>query len=275
MPVNVRCPRPSAWALQLLLASLLAVLAVQSTKAQLNPTATATPEGPIKLYLVAAYGPGLVRPATGPTLTAKRLNTKALACQLQSVEGVKARAAGVTIQSAVAPTLAPQAPPAVLAAAARAATAVPAARSLCSGAQVSGRYNLLASYIQGATFPKWNCYPIAPGDIATAALDPAQSLPFDTQVVELPPGSTYTCVATYSKVARSVVSAAAAINWDSATAVATATAAPIAAGACPALRFTPPKRASWAKPLAPLTIKGHQLYAGNKPLSIKGINWFG
>ena len=169
----------------LLSASLLVIFALQGTSAQVDPTAALKiADGPIKLHLAAAYGPGLVRPSTGPTLTARRLNQKKITCQLRSVLGVKARAATVSMQSAIAPTLAPQAAPAVLTAAAVAATAAPAGRTACRGELDSGRYNLIASYIEGATFPQWNCYPVAPGDTAAAAsLDPALSLPMETQVV--------------------------------------------------------------------------------------------
>ena len=277
MPPATRHPRPAAWVL--LSASLLVTFALQGTSAQVDPTAELkVADGAIKLHLVAAYGPGLVRPETGPTLIARRLNQKKISCQLKTVDGVKARAAGVSVQSAIAPTLAPQAAPAVLAAAAVAATAAPAVRTACRGALQSGRYNLVASYIEGATVPQWNCYPVAPGDAAAAAaLDPALSLPMETQVVDLSPGASYTCVATYSRASKSAVSAASAIDWDAAVEAAAAAAAPapIRRQDCPAPAFTLPQRASWAKPLAPLQVQGNQIWANGKPLQIKGINWFG
>jgi hypothetical protein len=184
MPVPMS-PWQKSLVLQLLCASLVALLCIQAASAQVDPTTAdaVVVDGPIKLYLVAAYGPGLVRPTTGPTLTARKLNQKKINCQLRSVPGVKARATGVSVVSAVAPTLSPQAAPSVLSAAAQAAVAAPVARTACRGALASGRYNLLASYIEGATFPQWNCYAAAPGDAAAAAaLDPALSLPMETQV---------------------------------------------------------------------------------------------
>jgi hypothetical protein len=184
MPIPMS-PRQSALVLQLFCAIVVALLCIQGTSAQVDPTTAdaVVVDGPIKLYLVAAYGPGLVRPTTGPTLIARKLNQKKINCQLKAVPGVKARATGVSIASAVAPTLSPQAAPSVLSAAAQAAVAAPVARTACRGNLASGRYNLLASYLEGATFPQWNCYAAAPGDAAAAAaLDPALSLPMETQV---------------------------------------------------------------------------------------------
>jgi hypothetical protein len=276
MPVSM-CPRPSAWAPKLLYAAvLLAAFAMQGTSAQVDPSVAAVADGPIKLNLVAAYGPGLVRPSTGPTLIARRLNQKKISCQLKSVEGVKARVTGVSVQSVISPTLAPQAPAAVLTSAAVAATAAPSPRSACRGSLQSGRFTLIASYIQGATFAQWNCYPVAPGDpVAAAALDPALSLPMEGEVVDLPAEGAYTCVATYSKASKAAVSAASLIDWDAAVETAAAAAAPIGRQGCAPFSFTPPKRASWAKPLAPLGVKGNRIYANSQPLTIKGINWFG
>jgi len=269
------CPRPSSWALQLLFVGVLIVVAVQCATAQVDPTVTAEADGPIKLYLVAAYGPGLVKPAVGPNLIARYLNQKRISCQLKGVAGVKARAAGTLARASVAPTLAPQASPAVLASAAQAAAAAPVAKTICRSALKSGRYNLLASYIEGATFPQWNCYAMAPSALSAAAVTPADSLPMSTQVVDLAASGSYTCVATYSKAAARAVAAAAAIDWDAAVETAAATAAPIARDACPALSYTPPTRAAWAKPLAPMGVSGNQLMANSKRLAIKGINWFG
>lgn len=82
-------------------------------------------------------------------------------------------------------------------------------------------------------------------------------------------------MATYSKAAKSAVSAAAVFDWEAAVETAAAAAAPISRQDCPGLSFTLPRRASWAKPLAPLSVRGNQIIANNAPLQIKGINWFG
>jgi hypothetical protein len=69
------------------------------------------------------------------------------------------------------------------------------------------------------------------------------------------------------------VSAASAINWDAAVANAATAASVSAQGACPSPpNFVLPRRASWAKPLAPLTISGNRILANNAPLTIRGIN---
>jgi hypothetical protein len=95
------------------------------------------------------------------------------------------------------------------------------------------------------------------------------------EVVDLPAEGSYTCIATYSKASKAAVSAASLIDWDAAVETAAAAAAPIGRQGCAPLSFTPPKRASWAKPLAPLGVKGNRIYANSQPLNIKGINWFG
>jgi hypothetical protein len=93
--------------------------------------------------------------------------------------------------------------------------------------------------------------------------------------VDLAAGSTYTCVATYSKASTDAVTAASVFDWDAAVETAAAAAAPISKEACAPLSFTPPKRASWAKGLAQIGVRGNQIWANGQPLKIKGINWFG
>jgi hypothetical protein len=253
---------------------LLALVAAVAVSAQEDPT-PATAGGPIELYLVAAYGPGLVRPTTGPTLVAKALSGKRISCQLDNAGGVKARSTGVSVRSTVAASLAPSATsPAVVAAAAAAAAAstTAATTGACKGGELQGgKYNLVASYIPGATFAKWNCYAMTPGSAAAATA--AETPLVSTQVVELPGGSSYTCIATYSKAASTAVSAAAAIDWDAAVESATASAAAVRQGACAAPAYRLPQRATWAKAIAPLTISGNQLMSGGQPFNIRGINW--
>lgn len=82
-------------------------------------------------------------------------------------------------------------------------------------------------------------------------------------------------MATYSKAAKSAVSAAAVFDWDAAVETAAAAAAPIGRQECSGLSFALPRRASWATPLAALSVRGNQIFASNAPLQIKGINWFG
>lgn len=228
-----------------------------------------TQDGNIQLSLLAAFGRGLNR-AAAPELMATLVTSKAPDCTKSS-----------------ATTLS-------LAEAAEVAAAAAPAASLCTGRGgplKAGLYSLLASRVDGANWATWKCYasPL-PGTPAAAAAGPAAAPMYSVQAVELKAGFAYTCVATYIKESAAQAAATAAISWPEAVAAASAMsledAAVTAAGAvtkgdtepvqasCVAPAYTQPPA---GKPAAPLRVRGKDVLdaSTNKPISIRGLNWFG